>query len=154
MTPDNANATPETRDNGPWYVRIGNSRTYGPFDLAVLKKWTVEGRIGPGNEVSKDQDLWAPVHALPELQMQWTASTRQGGEFGPFSLLSVPSLLRRGILGSDAVLENSTTKKTLEIQSLMRDDVSALGAPAKAIADQIREMLKEDGAELPTDHTD
>ena len=144
MTPDNANATPGTKNSGHWFLRIGNGKTYGPVDLAILKKWTAEGRIGPGNEVSKDGDLWAPLQALPELQMQWTAKTSAGSDFGPFSLLAVPGLLRRGILGSNAVLENTTTQKTLDIQSLIRDDVSALGAPAKAIADQIREMLKKD----------
>ncbi|NQT92009.1 MAG: DUF4339 domain-containing protein [Lentisphaerae bacterium] len=144
MTPDKADTTPRTKDKGPWYLRIGNGNVYGPLDIAILKKWTAEGRIGPGNEVSKDQDLWAPVHALAELQMQWAVKTPEGTEFGPFSLLAVPSLLRRGILKPEAVLENSTTKKSLPIQSLVRGDVSALGAPAKAIADQIREMLKED----------
>jgi len=127
-----------------WYLRIDGKEVFGPLTLEVLTEWACDGRIGPGNEVSRHKQTWAAIQSLPQVQMVWVAKLSNGKEYGPFNLLATPNLLRWGIMDGRAVMSNIESGSELPLRSLMKSDELPPDVPRKAVADQIREILGDD----------
>ena len=77
-------------DSGDWYLKISDDVVYGPIALSALRDWAAEGRITPGNQVSKDNKAWSPVENVPALKMDWLVELKTGEIYGPFNLLAAP----------------------------------------------------------------
>ena len=41
-----------------WYLKLNDGSVVGPVDTAALCGWAVDGRVGPGSEISKDKRDW------------------------------------------------------------------------------------------------
>lgn len=103
-----------------WYLRTDDTDIYGPVDIAVLREWSAQSRIAPGNQVSNDGELWVAAETLPELKMEWMAELPDGRTYGPFNVLAVPNLFETGSLPASAVLTHPTTGKTLKVADILR----------------------------------
>lgn len=92
-----------------WYLRKADGRNFGPVELEELRAWAAEGRIGPGESVSRDLRTWAPAKDVPELEMQWVVRLPDGSDYGPLHLLALGGLVRRGVLGPLDAVRNART---------------------------------------------
>ena len=75
--------TSDTDNPAQWYLRVGDQTRYGPVSLDRLVAWAREGRIAPGNQVSKDRRHWIAAESLPELEMRWMIQDGAGQQSGP-----------------------------------------------------------------------
>lgn len=77
--------------------------------MSVLVTWAESGRIAAGDELSHNRILWTPAVDTPELKMDWFGNRPNGEAIGPFHLLAVPHLLRRGILDVGCTLRHRSS---------------------------------------------
>ena len=109
-----------------WFLRTSPESVHGELTLDILRQWAEQGRLVAGNELSQDGEQWVVASDVPELKMDWLVTLKSGVVHGPFNLLSVPSIYRRGIIDDEAVLENKTSKQKIPATSLLR----GLGSPS------------------------
>ena len=55
-----------------FYVKDGRGAEYGPIDEWTLQEWSADGRVGPGDMISRDRRSWKPAPAVEEAQLLWT----------------------------------------------------------------------------------
>jgi len=103
---------PKRRKKDRWFLRADDGAVYGPATMETLKAWCLDGRIEPGNELSRDQETWVPAQSVPELEMDWHARLDDGTRIGPFPLSLVPGLLENGIIHGNSILEHRVTGET------------------------------------------
>jgi len=125
-----------------WYLKIDEGKAYGPLTLNILKVWAAEGRIGPGNEVSKDNASWTAAENMPDLKMIWIIQFEDGSRYGPFNLLAAPELIHREIIAPDTLLVNTITGKSLPVGSLLKPSETG----EREAADLDRLLEDESGA--------
>ena len=96
----------EINDSNQWFLRIANGSVFGPVSTKGLIIWAEQGRIVPGNEVSKDRTLWLPAESVPDLEMNWYVNAGAKTE-GPFNRTAAESFLKSGKAPAGARLINS-----------------------------------------------
>lgn len=79
-----------------WRVRTDKGETFGPADLATLKTWAQDGRLGPAHQISEDDQHWTGVTTLPELEMDWVTEIMPGTFYGPIHKNALQELVREG----------------------------------------------------------
>jgi chromosome segregation ATPase len=92
--------------SGQWYLKIDDGSVFGPVDTAALKQWARQGRIAPGNEISRDSKTWLAPESVPELEMCWKVELRNGTFYGPLNLRTLADLVEDGTVSEDARLVN------------------------------------------------
>lgn len=75
-----------------WYLRREDKTVYGPSDLSELKAWAKNGRIGPNDDVSQDQETWQAAPMLKDLEMVWSLQMDDNLVFGPFNIYALIQL--------------------------------------------------------------
>lgn len=76
-----------------WYVRSEEGEIYGPVSLSVLRGWAAEGRLGPHEDVSSDQDTWQAAPMLADLDLVWSIRLDDDHVYGPFHIYALPELV-------------------------------------------------------------
>ncbi len=102
-----AGEKPERR----WYLRIRSGEVFGPTTLSKLCQWVEQTVILPDNEISEDHNNWVRVDSVAVLKMEWIVEVPGGKKIGPFNIKSIPKLIEKNIVSSDAVLVNKVTKE-------------------------------------------
>ncbi len=93
------------------FLRTPDGEEYGPADLNTIREWCAEGRIGPDQLISTDQQVWTPVTEIPELQFDWLLVLKDGTEAGPFHLAMLEEQAQVGNLPEESIIRNRYTKK-------------------------------------------
>ncbi len=62
-----------------WYTRRGVS-IRGPFPEELVRRYVLLGRLGKGDEVSRDRTLWEPLSAHAELIPELVLEARTSDE--------------------------------------------------------------------------
>jgi hypothetical protein len=75
--------------NSTWYVRREDGTIYGPCSLSELISWAKNGRIGPNDDVSQDQETWKAAPMLNDLEMVWSIQVDENLIFGPFNIYAL-----------------------------------------------------------------
>ena len=114
-----------------WFLRTAGDTVYGSISLATLCDWAERGRLRPDNEISRNARDWVPAESIPDLKMDWLVAHKSGDMYGPFNLLSVPDLLRRGLVDQDAVLRNRITGREVPVSSLVRAEPDDTARPER-----------------------
>ena len=53
------------------YLKKADGKVYGPVELDRLVEWAIEGRVGPKDELSEDEEKWSAAVELKDLQKFW-----------------------------------------------------------------------------------
>jgi ABC transport system ATP-binding/permease protein len=88
-----------------FFIRRGG-RVIGPFDTAKVRTLEAQGKIGAGDEWSRDRVIWSPLESLPESDSVcpplpppepavWKYSV-DGGQAGPVTMSALASLVASG----------------------------------------------------------
>lgn len=93
----------EKNDSNQWFLRIAGGTVFGPVSTKGLIVWAEQGRIVPGNEVSKDRETWLAAAQVPELEMHWYVNAGAKTE-GPFNRIAAESFLKSSKAPADARL--------------------------------------------------
>jgi len=85
-----------------YFLRTAEGEEYGPASLDTIQLWCQEGRIGPDQMISGNQQDWLPVTEMDELAFDWILVLEDGTELGPFHLSMLEEQLREGNIPPDA----------------------------------------------------
>lgn len=115
----------------PWYLQKSDGSVYGPHEEAVLQQWAADGRIGPEDLVSEDQQDWRPAADLPSLRMDWLVRLDSGALYGPFNLEALAILAQSGELSDEAEVVHrlSARRYTLSQALAVPPEQAAAGPP-------------------------
>jgi hypothetical protein len=126
--------------NGRCHVRVSDNMTYGPVALATVCQWAAQGRVTAESEISFDRKEWVRADSIPELGLEWMASSDGADDFGPFNLTALSALVRRGLISPDARLKHRETDETLDVpQALAR---AAASRPLDAAASRLLQTMQ------------
>jgi len=109
----------QPQQSSRWYLKVAGDAVYGPIELTTLRNWATQGRVVATTMVSQDKQNWLSASSIPELEMTWTARLIDGGVYGPFNLLVVPYLMKRGKLCLKDVVTNGISGKTMFVSELL-----------------------------------
>lgn len=98
---------PSIAEDQMLYLRTANGEEYGPADLATVREWCKEGRIGPDQVASVDQQQWISVTDFPELPFDWLLILADGTAAGPFPMAVLEE--QEGNLPPDSICRNRHT---------------------------------------------
>ncbi len=91
----------QLENTSKWYLKTAEGSIYGPIEFSTLPDWAAQGRVAPGDHVSKDKQSWVPAETFPELGMQWTVEVGDGSSYGPLNVLALADLVDDGTITSD-----------------------------------------------------
>jgi len=103
-----------------WFLRTGEDAVHGELTLEAMAEWAETGRILAHHDVSRDSKHWVKAETVPELRMDWCATLKSGATQGPFNLLALPDLCRRGIIDATTILRNKLTNREIPAASILR----------------------------------
>ncbi len=109
-------------------LRCPDGSFEGPFPLAELIDRADKNRILPGTELSEDGATWIPADRLPQLKLDWMAELPNKKQYGPFSILALPRLIRTNTIPHDATILNRKTGQKLPAYQLLKSST----VPGKA----------------------
>lgn len=109
------------KDEELWFLKIHDGTIFGPVPLKGLRSWAEQGRIAPGNLISKDKETWIQTETLPALGLTWWVERKEGTVQGPFNKQAIDLLIKDGTIPEDARLversiEESTSQRTASDQ--------------------------------------
>jgi hypothetical protein len=142
-----------------WHVRKTDGSTYGPIDLAALKRWVEDGRVAPGDTISEDNEHWTPAHERPELGMQWTLEFPEGKTYGPVHPLAITDAACAGNVPLHTPIRKDGEDDTQPLAHVLmpllagrlRESAASMAALAKSCRDLEAEVdrLKAAGQPAP-----
>lgn len=103
-----------------FHLRCPDGSFEGPFDISELTDRASQNRILPGAELSEDGATWMPADRLPQLKLEWMAELPDKKQYGPFSILALPRLIRTNTLPHDAIILNRKTGQKLPAHQLLK----------------------------------
>ena len=131
--------------NGRCHVRVSDNMTYGPVALTTVCQWAAQGRVTAESEISFDRNEWVRADSIPELGLEWVASSDGADDFGPFNMMALSALVRRGLISPDARLKQRETDETLDVpQALARATASR---PLDAAASRLLQTVQATGSD-------
>ena len=128
-----------------YYLRTADGQEYGPADLEMIHQWCREGRIGPDQQLSTDQQDWQPVTEVPALEFDWLLVLEDGTEAGPFLLAMLEEELAAGNLPAGATFKHRDTQEIRHPQA-----PSQPATPSEIDTHELAESLQEDETVPPT----
>ncbi len=97
-----------------WFLKIDDGTIFGPVPARSLRHWAEQGRIAPGNRLSKDKIEWIVAESMPELEMIWWVERDDGSLQGPFNRKALDSLISDGTIPGDARIIERNPEETPE----------------------------------------
>ncbi len=122
-----------------YYLRTADEQQYGPADLETIRLWCREGRIGPDQQVSTDQQDWLPVTEEPALEFDWLLVLEDGTEAGPFHLAMLEEELATGNLPTGVTFKHRVTQEIRHPQAPRQP-----APPSEIDTQEPAESLQED----------
>ena len=87
-----------------WFLKIHDGGVFGPVPASGLRSWAEQGRIAPGNELSRDKTTWVAAETIPELALTWWVEREDGSVQGPFNRKALDLLVKDGSVPAEARL--------------------------------------------------
>lgn len=81
-----------------WRLLKADGSQYGPISLALLRRWAMEGRVAPEDQVAEEGGEWRPAPSVEELEMTWLLLREAKPPFGPLNLFAFADLVQQGTL--------------------------------------------------------
>ncbi len=100
------------------FLRLDEETIYGPISMKELCVWSVECRISPDHEISKDKETWIKAATIKELGMKWMVQIADSSMYGPINIFAVKSLLADGVALKGGKLANVVTQQESSLEKL------------------------------------
>lgn len=97
-----------------WYIKKPEGKVYGPVDWADLVVWAAEGRVGPDDVLSQDQQSWHSPASLPELGLQYEIPLDDESTYGPIHIQTLAELLVEGDVPVSTPVRHAETQEIRE----------------------------------------
>ncbi len=123
-----------------WYLKKSDDDVYGPVPLEELRKWAMDGRVAPEDEISSDQQAWRPAYELSELEMEYTIQFSDGTEYGPVHILALCDVIADGSVEPTEIVSRRGESSPAYVFAL-----PALTTQCALLADQLREASEATG---------
>ena len=130
-----------------WFLKIDDGSVFGPVPAADLRNWAEQGRIAPGNQISKDKKSWILAEDLPDLDMRWMVQLSGDTVYGPLNIKALGDLVRDGTVSPTSVLTDRTTRRTSTVQQELPGVGREAQAPASEEAGHLKKQLDEEKAQ-------
>lgn len=120
------------------YIKKQDGSIFGPAPLAELRRWAMDGRIAPDDQISSDQMTWQPAPGIPELEMHYLIRFTETETYGPINLHALTDLiLDNSVTVDDAVVDVRDRSESRAGQVLL----TALMAERSAVHEHYRETI-------------
>ncbi len=130
--PDLKSPTSETESvEKEWFLKTNKDSVFGPVDRATLQTWAQQGRIAPGNQVSRDKTTWKHAKSVPFLEMQWVVQLPGGTEYGPLNINALKELVQNGTVPVSAIIKNIHSNETVRLEEKTGVSSNSRSAPKK-----------------------
>jgi len=128
-----------------WFVRKSNGATFGPVEAETLRHWAMDGRIGPDDELSENQQTWSPAPELDLLGMDWLVEFEDGSEFGPVHLLALRESVESARTPASAVVRHRHTGEECMLAEKLLPAILDLTREQEGKLADLREQLHAGG---------
>ena len=102
-----------------WYLKMDDNSVFGPAPEHLLREWAEQGRIIPGNKISRDQKQWVATETLTALNLDWMIQLPNGPMYGPLNLMAVTDLIIEGTVAPDALMVHTGTQEETSADKLL-----------------------------------
>ncbi len=120
------------------YIKKQDGSIFGPAPLAELRRWAMDGRIAPDDEISADQKTWQSAPGVPELEMHYLIRFSDTESYGPINLHALTDLiLDNSVTVDDAVVDVRDRSESRAGQVML----TALLAERATVHEQYRETI-------------
>lgn len=91
----------EERAENIWKIKGEDGRIFGPASMETLLTWARDGRLTPGQLLSRDDIKWEPVESCDTLEMNWVTRLPDGRFWGPVHRDAMKEAIRNGDVAED-----------------------------------------------------